>query len=468
MMQWERPMKPRPVDPPQCMAPSIGARRLALDVLRDFRQTSAFAQFSLNDKLIGARLKPEDRRLVTSIVYGTLENQLRIDYALDSFMERPTKDPLQRDILRISAYQILFHDRVPDSAAVNEGVNLARVLGMESSAGFINAVLRSLSRNKTQIKWPKREEQFLQYLHIMGSMPIWIVDALIEAYGEDEAERIIMHRETEHLMVMRPNLMKFADHEFEGILRSKGWKYRRGIAPHAFLVSGVMNLKLDTDYRNGYFSVIGQSSLLAAEAVQAKPGMRILDACAAPGGKAAYLCESMQNTGRVYAWELHEKRALLLESTKRRLGLENIRISVRDATEFRMDLEGTFDAVLLDAPCSGLGVMAQKPDIRYRIQPEDIDALVTKQKNMLNVLCRYVKPNGILVYSTCSILPRENAGQIEAFLADQPEFAVERLPVTFPEQLVRHQTPFGLQTLGYRDDVEGFFITRLRKTRVYA
>jgi len=135
--------------------------------------------------------------------------------------------------------------------------------------------------------------------------------------------------------------------------------------------------------------------------------------------------------------------------------------------DVRSDLEGTLDAVLLDAPCSGLGVMAQKPDIRYRIKPEDIDALVTQQKNLLDVLCRYVKPNGILVYSTCSVLPQENVRQAEAFLAQQPEFVVERLPVTFPEKLLAHETSLGLQTLGYRDDVEGFFIVRFRKTRAY-
>lgn len=438
---------------------------MALDVLRDVHQNGAYAQLTLNESLLKSPLKPVDKRLVTSIVYGTLENEIRIDYALDQFMERPTHEPLQRDILRLSACQILFHDRVPDSAAVNEGVNLAKGLGMEGSAGFINAVLRSLSREKDAIGWPKREEDLRRYLHIMGSMPEWIVDRLLEAYGEDEAEKIIMHRQAEHPVVVRPNMLRISDEAFQALLEKKAWQSKPGIAPHAFLVSGAVELGLDNDYRDGIFSIQGQSSMLAAEAVQAKAGMRVLDACAAPGGKSAYLCETMQNTGRVFAWELHEKRAMLLESLKRRLNLESLRVSVRDATEPKPDMNASLDAVLLDAPCSGLGVMVQKPDLKYRVKPEDIEPIVRQQRALLNALCGYVKPNGVLVYSTCSILPEENMQQIEAFLAEHPEFTVEPLPTTFPESLREQQTALGLQLLGYRDDVEGFYIVRMRKAR---
>ncbi len=459
-------VRPAPRSVPQeASGLSLGARRLALEVLRDVRQNGAFAQLSLNEKLSKSPLKPVDKRLVTSIVYGTLENQLRIDYALDKFMERPTQDPLQRDILRLSACQILFHDRVPDSAAVNEGVKLAKAMGMEASAGFFNAVLRNLSRGKAEIPWPKKEEGLEEYLHIMGSMPMWIVEKLIQAYGAQEAENVILYRETEHPVVVRPNRLRMTDEAFEALLAKKVWKARKGIAPHAYLVSGAAELAMDNDYRDGLFSIQGQSSMLAAEAVEAKPGMRVLDACAAPGGKSAYLCEAMQNTGRVFAWELHEKRAMLLESLKRRLNLENLRISVRDAAEPKPEMDETLDAVLLDAPCSGLGVMVQKPDLKYRLKPEDIGPIVETQRRLLETLCHYVKPQGVLVYSTCSILPEENKEQIEGFLGKHPEFELEALPISFPENLREQQTPLGLQLLGYRDGVEGFYIARLRKKK---
>lgn len=444
---------------------TMNARRVALDVLCDVHQNGAYASLSLDEHLRQAKLRPEDRRLVTSIVYGTLENELRIDYALDKLMDHPTHQPSQRDILRMSAYQILFLDRVPDSAAVNEAVKLVKVMGMESASGFINAVLRNLSRGKESIEWPKKEDDLRIYLSVMGSFPLWLVDRLIADYGAEEAERVILYRETEHPIVIRPNLSRISEAEFDKLLEKKGWRVEHGLAPYARLAYGVQEITFDSDYKAGLFSIQGQSSMLAAEAVQAKPGQKVLDACAAPGGKSAYLCEQMQLTGRVFSWELHEKRALLLEGVRRRLGLDNMRISVRDAGDYREDLDGTLDAVLLDAPCSGLGVLAQKPDVKLRLKPEDIPAIVESQKRLLNTVCRYVKRGGTLVYSTCSILPEENAGQIKAFLESHPDFELIPMPHTFPAELRQQQSVFGLQLLGCRDGVEGFFIARMRRVR---
>ncbi len=442
-----------------------GARRVALDVLRDVHERGAYASLALQDRLTKAHLSPADRRLTTSIVYSTLEQQIQIDFALDRLMDHPTSEPMQRDILRLSACQILFHDRVPDSAAVNEGVNLARALGMEGAAGFLNAVLRNLVRGKDEIPWPKREDGLRDYLHIMGSAPLWLVDKLTATYGEELAEQIIMHRGQSHDMVLRPNMMKFSDEAFEALLSTKAWSWRRGLAPHAYLIGGASEIALDNDYRDGNFSIQGQSSMLAAEVMQVKPGMRVLDACAAPGGKACYMAETMQNTGRVFAWELHEKRALLLESAQRRLRLENLRISIRDAAEPKPDFDGMMDGVLLDAPCTGLGVLTEKPDLKYRLKETDIEPIVENQKKLLNTLCAYVKPGGTLVYSTCSILPEENAQQVQAFLAAHPEFSLAPLPATYPEDIRSQYTESGLQLFAHRDGVEGFFIARMRKAR---
>ena len=397
--------------------------------------------------------------------YGTLENQLQIDYALDRLMDHPTREPVQRDILRMGAYQILFLDRVPDSAAVDEAVKLTRAMGMEAACGFINAVLRNLSRGKDEIAWPDREADPMAYLSVMGSMPLWLVEKLVAAYGPDEAERVILYREEEHPVCVRPNLTRLSDDEFEKLLEEKGWRAERGLAPHAWLVYGAGDLAADADYRAGRFSIQGQSSMLAAEALEVRPGMKVLDACAAPGGKSAYLCEQMQLTGRVYAWELHEKRAQLLEGVRRRLGLDNLRISVRDALDFRPDLEGTLDGVLLDAPCAGLGVLSQKPDIKLRLKQEDIPAIVDTQGRLLDTVCRYVRPGGALVYSTCSLLPEENADRVRAFLETHGNFVLDPLPASFPAELRERQTPFGLQLLGCRDGVEGFFIARMRRVR---
>lgn len=455
------PRSPRP----RTAQSGLNARRLALDVLTDVREKGAYASLALGERLRAAHLSPEDRRLATGLVYGTLENQLQIDYALDRLMDHPTREPVQRDILRMGAYQILFLDRVPDSAAVDEAVKLTRAMGMEAACGFINAVLRNLSRGKDEIAWPDREADPVAYLSVMGSMPRWLVEKLVAAYGPEEAGRVILYREEEHPVCVRPNFTRLSDAEFEALLQEKGWRAERGLAPHAWLIYGAGDLAADADYRAGRFSIQGQSSMLAAEALEVRPGMKVLDACAAPGGKSAYLCEQMQLTGRVYAWELHEKRAQLLEGVRRRLGLDNLRISVRDALDFRPDLEDMLDGVLLDAPCAGLGVLSQKPDIKLRLKEEDIPAIVDTQGRLIDTVCRYVRPGGALVYSTCSLLPEENADRVRAFLQAHPNFTLEPLPTSFPEELRARQTPCGLQLLGCRDGVEGFFIARMRRVR---
>ena len=455
------PRSPRP----HTAQSGLNARRLALDVLTDVREKGAYASLALGERLRAAHLSPEDRRLATGLVYGTLENQLQIDYALDRLMDHPTREPVQRDILRMGAYQILFLDRVPDSAAVDEAVKLTRAMGMEAACGFINAVLRNLSRGKDEIAWPDREAYPVAYLSVMGSMPRWLVEKLVAAYGQEEAGRVILYREEEHPVCVRPKFTRLSDAEFEALLQEKGWRAERGLAPHAWLIYGAGDLAADADYRAGRFSIQGQSSMLAAEALEARPGMKVLDACAAPGGKSAYLCEQMQLTGRVYAWELHEKRAQLLEGVRRRLGLDNLRISVRDALDFRPDLEGALDGVLLDAPCAGLGVLSQKPDIKLRLKEEDIPAIVDTQGRLIDTVCRYVRPGGALVYSTCSLLPEENADRVRTFLQAHPNFTLEPLPTSFPEELRARQTLCGLQLLGCRDGVEGFFIARMRRVR---
>lgn len=450
-----RPRKPAaPVQP--------SARKLALKVLLDVHENGAYAALSLN-KNLPRDLKPEERRLTTQLVYGTLENEVKIDHALNQLTEYPARDAVTRDALRLGVYQIMFLERVPDSAAVDESVKLVKTMGMEASAGFVNAVLRNLIRQKDELSWPDAEKDPEEWLHVESSAPLWLVKKLIEAYGFDTAKQMLTYREASHPTTVRPNLLKLDDHGFEDLLRKKNLPFRAGMAPHAYLLEGVTEPGFDPDYQAGLYSIQGQSSMLAAEAVQARPGMKILDACAAPGGKSAYLCETMQLTGRVYAWELHEKRALLLDGVRRRLGLDNLRTAVKDACEYRPDMEKTLDAVLLDAPCSGTGVLSQKPDIKLRLKESDLPAIVETQKKLLNTVCRYVRPGGLLVYSTCSVLPEENKAQIEAFLKEHPEYTTEPMPLSFPAELRQQQDALGLQLLGFRDQVEGFYIVRLRR-----
>ncbi|MCQ2454258.1 MAG: 16S rRNA (cytosine(967)-C(5))-methyltransferase RsmB, partial [Clostridia bacterium] len=460
-----RPMgMPHPAAKPEQTAPSgANPRLVAVNVLCDVMEKDSYAALSLDEKLSSVNLNQLDRRLCASIVYRTLENLYYLDFALNGLLTDPDAlEPKVRAILRTAACQILLHDRVPDSAAVNEAVNLTRALRLDYATGMVNAVLRKLAAGKEEIKWPDVSEG-AHALHVLYSLPEWLAEQLIRDYGVEEAVKIASFRTERHSITIRPTYGK--EKEFEAQLAKKVWETEKGVVPGAVYLYGAMQIARDSDFAAGLFSIQGEGSMLAAEAVGARPGMQILDACAAPGGKTAYLAERMGGAGRVYAWDLHDHRAELIRGTVRRLHLDNVRVAARDASVLRSDMVGTMDAVLLDAPCSGLGVMDDKPDVKYRPTPESIEELTETQKKLLDTCCEYVRPGGVMVYSTCSMLKDENERQIEAFLQRHPEFTVEALPATVPEQLRAVAGPYGLQLLPHRDHVEGFFVARMRKSK---
>ncbi len=443
---------------------TVNARRAALEAFSAVLHQDAYASQAINEQLKDAGFSQVDKRLCTSIVYRTLENLIAIDFALSEFLKEPDAlDKKVRDILRISVCQTLFMDKIPENAVADEAVKLTRALGFEALTGVVNGVLRNLMRGRDQIKWPT-EEEGAHYLSVRFSMPEWLVQRLIDAYGMETAKNIVSYRTEDHFMTIRPNMMRLDDAAFEELLKKKVWQAEKGLVPHAWRVRGVSQVACDEDYLGGQFSIQGESSILCAQIANVAPGAQVLDCCAAPGGKTAYMAEAMNGTGRVYAWDLHEHRVTLIKAMVRRLRLDNIRPAVRDATVLKEDLTGMIDTVLLDAPCTGLGVMDDKPDIKYRVTPESIDELVATQRALLETCCQYVKKGGTLVYSTCSILPDENERQIERFLAAHPEFILDKIPEFVDERLRNKAGKSGLQLLECLDGVEGFFIARLKRT----
>ena len=443
---------------------NVNARRAALEAFSAVLHKDAYASQAINEQLKDAGFSQVDKRLCTSIVYRTLENLIAIDFALSGFLKEPDAlDNKVRDILRISVCQTLFMDKIPENAVADEAVKLTRALGFEALTGVVNGVLRNLMRGRDEIKWPT-EDEGAHYLSIKFSMPEWLVQRLIDAYGMETAKNIVSYRTEDHFMTIRPNMMRLDDAAFEELLKKKVWQAEKGLIPHAWRVRGVSQVACDEDYLGGQFSIQGESSILCAQIANVARGAQVLDCCAAPGGKTAYMAEAMNGTGRVYAWDLHEHRVTLIKAMVRRLRLDNIRPAVRDASVLKEDLTGMIDTVLLDAPCTGLGVMDDKPDIKYRVTPESIDELVNTQRALLETCCQYVKKGGTLVYSTCSILPDENERQIERFLAAHPEFTLDKIPEFVDERLRSKAGKFGLQLLECLDGVEGFFIARLKRT----
>ena len=462
--RFERP----PFRPAHALTPDgfkiVTARDAALSALRDVVRNGAYSSQALDRSLNAVELSPEDRRLAASIFYFAVENRLYIEWALNHLMQTKA-EPLVEDVMHIAAAQILFMDRIPDHAATDEAVKQVRALGRDGLTGLVNGVLRSLTRARDagELALPDREAEPEKYLSIRYSFSEAAARRLIAAYGLETAEAIASYTPAERAQTVRPNGMKIDRADFERNLTEIGYMWHKSAVPGAYRILAAGDLSATDDYRRGLFAIQGESSQLAALAVEARPGMQILDACAAPGGKACLMAEAMRGAGRVYAWDLHEHRVELIRAAARRLGLENVRPMTHDARRAPDSMLLSMDAVLVDAPCSGLGVIADKPDVKYRLTDEELDKLPGIQAAILDASAKCVRPGGLLVYSTCTILPEENQKQVRAFLDRHPEFAPETSEKWLPESLRGHMEDGMLSILPHRDGMEGFFIARMRR-----
>lgn len=445
----------------------VTARDVALRALKEVVRKDAYASQALDRGLQGVMLSQEDRRLAAGIFYYAVENRLRIEWALGKLM-KTAPEPVVTDIMHIAAAQLLFMDRIPDHAAVDEAVKQVRAAGREGLVKLVNGVLRSLirARDDGELTLPDRESDLAGSLSVQYSVGRAAVQRLIDAYGAEKAEGIMAYVPTERTVTVRPNTERFSPAEFEAYLTREGFVWRRGTVEGAYILSGAGGVFEHKGYRTGMFSVQGESSMLAAQAVMARPGMQILDACAAPGGKTCLMAERMGGSGRVYAWDVHAHRVELIRAAVRRLGLENVRPIEHDACVPMTSLEMSMDAVLVDAPCSGLGVMADKPDIKYRAKDELFEALLPVQAKILDACAQTVRVGGALVYSTCTILPRENEAQVRGFLQAHEEFAPDQDSSWLPEKLRARYRDGMIQILPSEDGMEGFFIARLRRRNV--
>ena len=445
----------------------ISARDAALRALQDVVRGDAYASLALNHRLSEARLKPEDSRLAAGLFYSAVENRLYIEHMLGKFMDqRP--EPVVNDILHIAAAQILFMDRVPDHAAVDEAVKQVRAARREGFTGLVNGVLRNLIRGRDAgtLSLPDREADPMAWFRARYSVSAPLVRRLVDAYGMEEAGAIAAWTPARREQTVRPNRLRMDAEAFGAWLTEQGFAWRPGLVPDAFIVSDGGNLAIHPGYGQGLFSIQGQSAMLAAQAVEAKPGMQILDACAAPGGKTCLMAERMGTSGRVHAWDVHEHRVALIRAAALRLGLDNVRPAQRDARKPADSMKLAMDAVLVDAPCSGLGVIAEKPDIKYRKTEEELNALPPLQLDILSACAEAVKVGGLLVYATCTILPAENREVVRAFLEKHPNFEPDTGESWLPEALRPHFDGGMLQILPHRDGLDGFFIARLRRKGV--
>ncbi|MCZ8511426.1 16S rRNA (cytosine(967)-C(5))-methyltransferase RsmB [Paenibacillus filicis] len=441
-----------------------GARQAALEVLLRVEQDRSYSNLLLNQTLQAFRLSQADAALATGIVYGTVQHLNTIDFFLERFVSKGLDklQPWVRSLLRLSFYQLYYLDRVPDHAVVNEAVNLAKRRGHQGISGMVNGVLRSVLRSRSELALPEGLPAERR-IALAASHPEWLVRRWLRQFGEQTAQRICEANNEPPRVSLRANGLKLGRAELIERLRQRGLEAEPSmLAPAGVIVRGGGNMALTPEYEAGLFSVQDESSMLVAEWVDPQPGERVLDCCAAPGGKTAHMAEKMGDSGELVACDVHEHKEKLIRDQAERLGLKSVRTVVTDARKLaeRFPAE-SFDRILLDAPCSGLGVIRRKPDVKWNKSEEELADICEIQRDLLNAVQGQLKPGGVLVYSTCTIERAENEEMVEAFLQRHPDFE----PDVPPAHLFGPDRPPAayVQILPQDFGTDGFFIARLRK-----
>ncbi|WP_156417449.1 16S rRNA (cytosine(967)-C(5))-methyltransferase RsmB [Paenibacillus etheri] len=444
------------------------ARDIALDILVKVEQQGAYSNLLLNSSLQKSALSREDAGLVTELVYGTISRMNTLDYVLEEFVSKGIAklQPWVRNLLCLSLYQIMYLDRIPSHAAVNEAVNIAKKKGHQGISGMVNGVLRSVLRAGDLPVIPDGLSP-AKRISIQYSHPLWLVKRWITEYGADTAESICAANNEPPAVSVRVNTTMISREALLSQMIEQGLQASASeVSPYGIVVKGGGNLALSSWYRDGYLSVQDESSMLVAEAVAPEPGMKVLDCCAAPGGKTAHMGELMKDEGSIFANDLHPHKAKLISDQAARLGLDSVVTGSADALELEHTLEHqSFDRILLDAPCSGLGVIRRKPDLKWRKQPEDVASVASLQGQLLQSVSKLLKPGGVLVYSTCTTEQTENSEVVAAFLKQNPDFT----SITFTSPLWDRMEGTalaegeGIQLLPHHYGSDGFYISMLQR-----
>lgn len=448
------------------MAEKINEREIVLDLLLDMEKNNSYTHLLLRTTLKKYQfIDKKSRAFITKLLEGTTENRIRLDYILDQFSKTKMKKcrPLVRNLLRMSVYQICYLDHIPDSAACNEAVRLAKKRGFSSLSGFINGVLRNISRNKEKISFPDKKENPIFALSIQYSMPEWLIKMWLLEYSYDTVEKMLSSTLKERGTVVRVNEQRTTREDLKEELE-KEMKVEEGVYLSSALVLRQYDyLQKSLAFLEGKFQVQDESSMLVSVIANPKKNDFIIDVCAAPGGKSLHMAELLGETGKVLSRDLTEDKVELIEENIERMGYQNIETEVFDALVLDESLIGKADIVIADLPCSGLGVMAKKNDLKYRITREDIRELSMLQRKILEVVSQYVKPGGTLVYSTCTVTREENIENyrwIEEKLGFYPNDFFLKLPDNLKIDTARGGY---LQLLPGIHSCDGFFISSFQK-----
>lgn len=425
------------------MSDSINTRELCLQMLIEINEKHQYSHLVLRDVLSKYQyLSKQERAFITRLTEGTVEHMIELDYIIDAFSRTKVRKmkPLIRNLMRMGVYQIKYMDSIPDSAVCNESVKLAKRHKFGQLSGFVNGVLRNIARNIADLEMPED-------LSIKYSMPQWIVDKWTKDYGESKTEDILKGFMEERPISIRTNLTRITPQQLKEKLIEEGVIVGELPLEYAFTISGFDYLEALDSFSQGLFYVQDVSSMMVAEWAKVSEGDYVIDVCAAPGGKSTHVAELLNGTGMVEARDLTEYKVSLIEDNILRHELTNMKAVCMDATVFDEGSVDKADVLICDLPCSGLGVLAKKTDIRYKMSKEQQEELVQLQRDILSAVHSYVKPGGTLVYSTCTININENEGNVSWILEQYPEFELVEQKQLFPGEISN----------------DGFFLAKLKK-----
>ncbi|WP_075980975.1 16S rRNA (cytosine(967)-C(5))-methyltransferase RsmB [Bacillus massilinigeriensis] len=439
-------------------------REAALELLETIEKNQAYSNLLLNNTIKKNQILSKDVGLLTELTYGTLQRKMTLDFFLAPFIKNSKKmESWVKQLLRLTLYQMVYLDKIPDRAAIFEAVEIAKRRGHKGISGLVNGVLRSIQREGLNSLHTIQDP--LERLSIETSHPLWLVKRWVEQLGFERTKAMCETNLTAPLQTGRVNLTKTSKENCIRRLQEEGFQVEESpIIPEAIkCLKG--NLAHSQAFKEGLLTIQDESSMLVGYALNIDQGNRVLDACAAPGGKSTHIAEKLNQTGQVISLDLHEHKVKLISENATRLGLSNINAEAMDSRRVQEYFQSEeFDRVLLDAPCSGLGVMRRKPDMKYTKKESDVLQLHSVQLHLLKAVAPLVKKGGYLVYSTCTVDKEENQGVIEAFLKENQDFhGDDTLSSRMPKPIQALISGFDLQVLPQDFGSDGFYIACLRK-----
>ena len=447
------------------------AREVALKILYKIDVDSAYSNIVLDEMIKQNKnnLNEKDIGLISEIVYGVTTWRLTLDTIIKKHSKIRLKkiSPWILNILRMSIYQIVFLDKIPKSAAVNEGVNLAKRYGHTSSSGFVNAILRKVTKQDYVELFNIKND--VEKISKTNSIPEWIIEELKKEGMEiNKIEDICRNSNLRPKVSIRVNTLKTTKEELKKALIEKNINVEDGILEDFLILDKVRNIENMEEFKEGLFTVQDEAAGLTALILNPKKEEKILDACSSPGGKTTYIAQIVDNNAEIEAWDLHESRIKLVEQNAKRLGINIFKTKVNDATQYNENYFEKFNKILLDVPCLGLGVLKRKPDIKWKRKKEDVETISKIQYEILNTCSKYLKKGGKLVYSTCSILDKENKDIISKFLKENNNFEIEKIDISKHENknynyFEKYIVDNKFLQVYQNEKTDGFFICKLKK-----